>query len=112
MAIQTLEQRASKAPGLSITFLKDKIFGRFESDLEFRLVLYAAAPLYSEHFDPDIALKHNIETVFYAKSHSEWPFRLSQSQANHPKMISIPNRKNISITEINFIQSRRRLWLL
>jgi hypothetical protein len=33
--------------------------------------MYAAAPLYSEHFDPDIALKHNIETVFYAKSHSK-----------------------------------------
>ncbi|KGO71164.1 hypothetical protein PITC_096510 [Penicillium italicum] len=70
-AIHTLEQRASKAPGLSIKFLKDKIFGRFESDLEFRLVMYAAAPLYSEHFDPDIALKHNIETVFYAKSHND-----------------------------------------
>lgn len=65
-------QRASKAPGLSIKFLKEKIFGRFESDLEFRLVMYAAAPLYSEHFDPDIALKHNMETVFYAKSHSEY----------------------------------------
>ncbi|KGO55398.1 Alpha/beta hydrolase fold-1 [Penicillium expansum] len=70
-AIRTLEQRASKAPGLSIKFLKDKIFGRFESDLEFRLVMYAAAPLYSEHFDPDVALKHNIETVFYAKSHND-----------------------------------------
>ncbi|CDM28863.1 hypothetical protein DTO013E5_1323 [Penicillium roqueforti] len=70
-AIRTLEQRASRAPNLSINFLKDKIFGQFESDLEFRLVMYAAAPLYSENFDPDLALKHNIETVFYAKSHND-----------------------------------------
>ncbi|CAG8286806.1 unnamed protein product [Penicillium salamii] len=70
-AIHTLEQRASKAPGLSIKFLKDKIFGRFESDLEFRLIMYAAAPLYSEHFDAEVALKHNIDTAFYAKSHND-----------------------------------------
>lgn len=67
-----MEERASKAPGLSINFLKDKIFGRFESDIEFRLVMYAAAPLYSERFDPDQGLKHNLDTVFYAKSHSKW----------------------------------------
>lgn len=71
-AIHTLEKRAHKAPGLSINFLKDKIFGRFESDIEFRLVMYAAAPLYSERFDPDQGLKHNLDTVFYAKSHSKW----------------------------------------
>ncbi|CAI7630356.1 unnamed protein product [Penicillium glandicola] len=70
-AIRTLEQRTSRAPGLSITFLKDKIFGRFESDLEFRLVMYAAAPLYSENFDPELGLKQNIDTVFYAKSHND-----------------------------------------
>ncbi|KAJ5362362.1 Alpha/beta hydrolase fold-1 [Penicillium brevicompactum] len=70
-AIRTLEERASKAPGLSINFLKDKIFGHFESDIEFRLVMYAAAPLYSERFDPDQGLKHNLDTVFYAKSHND-----------------------------------------
>ncbi|CAG7924915.1 unnamed protein product [Penicillium olsonii] len=70
-AVRTLVERASKAPGLSIKFLKDKIFGRFDSDLEFRLVMYAAAPLYSEHFDADVALKHNLDTVFYAKSHND-----------------------------------------
>jgi pimeloyl-ACP methyl ester carboxylesterase len=36
--------------------------------------MYAAAPLYSEHFDADVALKHNMEMVFYAKSHSKNSF--------------------------------------
>jgi proline iminopeptidase len=53
--------------------LKDKIFGAFESDLEFRLIMHAAAPLYSENFDADVALKRNIETVFLAESHSKMP---------------------------------------
>ncbi|KAJ5946694.1 Alpha/beta hydrolase fold-1 [Penicillium verhagenii] len=70
-AIRTLEQRASRAPGFSINFLRDKVFGRFDSDLEFRLVMYAAAPLYSEKFDAEAALKNNLETTFYAKSHSK-----------------------------------------
>ncbi|KAJ5939459.1 Alpha/beta hydrolase fold-1 [Penicillium verhagenii] len=70
-AIRTLEQRASRAPGFSINFLRDKVFGRFDSDLEFRLVMYAAAPLYSEKFDAEAALKSNLETVFYAKSHND-----------------------------------------
>lgn len=71
MAIKTLEQRASRAPNFAISFLREKVFGRFESDLEFRLVMYAAAPLYSERFDAEAALKSNMGTVFYAKSHSK-----------------------------------------
>ncbi|KAJ5893854.1 Alpha/beta hydrolase fold-1 [Penicillium taxi] len=71
MAIRTLEKRASKAPNFSVKFLRDGIFGKFDSDLEFRLVMYAAAPLYSESFDPEAALKANINTVFYAKSHNQ-----------------------------------------
>ena len=32
--------------------------------------MYAAAPLYSESFDADIALHGNMDSVFYAKSQS------------------------------------------
>ncbi|KAJ5660133.1 Alpha/beta hydrolase fold-1 [Penicillium longicatenatum] len=70
-AIRTLEQRASRAPSFSINFLRDKVFGRFDSDLEFRLVMYAAAPLYSEQFDAESALESNLQTAFYAKSHND-----------------------------------------
>lgn len=59
-----------RAPGLSTRMLRDKIFGQFDSDLEFQLIMYAAAPLYSESFNADIALGRNLDTVFYAKSHS------------------------------------------
>lgn len=50
--------------------LQDKIFGKFDSDIEFQLVMHAAAPLYSEDFNADAALERNLETVFFAKSHS------------------------------------------
>lgn len=59
-----------RAPGLSTRMLRDKIFGQFGSDLEFQLIMYAAAPLYSESFNADIAFGRNLDTVFYAKSHS------------------------------------------
>ncbi|KAJ5740865.1 Alpha/beta hydrolase fold-1 [Penicillium malachiteum] len=71
MAIRTLEQRASRAPSFSINFLREKVFGRFESDIEFQLVMFAAAPLYSEKFDAEAALKNNLSTVFYAKAHND-----------------------------------------
>ncbi|KAL1987560.1 hypothetical protein VTN96DRAFT_3160 [Rasamsonia emersonii] len=67
-AIKVLEQRLHKAPGLSVEMLRNKIFGRFDSDLEFRLVMHAAAPLYSEKFDANIALQKNLDTVFFAES--------------------------------------------
>lgn len=51
--------------------LTGKIFGVFDSDLEFRLIMHAAAPLYSENFDPNAALRKNIETGFNAESHSK-----------------------------------------
>lgn len=64
--------------------------------------MYAAAPLYSENFDPDLALKHNIETVFYAKSHSEFFSTSKQNKADRAKMTSIPSRRNSSIIGTNF----------
>jgi proline iminopeptidase len=70
-AIGILEQRLHRAPGLSVEMLKHKIFGAFESDLEFRLVMWAAAPLYSESFNANSALQGAIGTVYNAESHSE-----------------------------------------
>ncbi|GAD95982.1 hypothetical protein NECHADRAFT_87832 [Paecilomyces variotii No. 5] len=70
-AVSVLEGRLQRAPGLSVIMLREKIFGKFESDIEFRLVIHAAAPLYSEDFNADAALERNLETVFFAKSHSK-----------------------------------------
>jgi proline iminopeptidase len=70
-AIQVLEQRIQKAPSLSIDQLKNKIFGSFQSDAEFQLVMHAAAPLYSESFDANAALAATLKTVYFAVSHSE-----------------------------------------
>ncbi|KAL2830485.1 Alpha/Beta hydrolase protein [Aspergillus cavernicola] len=72
-AIQTLETRLHRAPGLSVSMLRKKIFGRFETDEEFRLVMHAAAPLYTEpdNFDPDVALRRTLETVFNAEAHND-----------------------------------------
>lgn len=69
-AIKVLEKRLHKAPSLSVNQLKNKIFGQFESDEEFRLVMHAAAPLYSEKFDADAALSNTLKTVYFAESHS------------------------------------------
>ncbi|KAH7068511.1 Alpha/Beta hydrolase protein [Paraphoma chrysanthemicola] len=70
-AIQVLESRIHKAPSLSVNQLKNKIFGSFESDAEFQLVMHAAAPLYSETFDADAALAATLKTVYFAESHNE-----------------------------------------
>ncbi|PYH87474.1 alpha/beta-hydrolase [Aspergillus ellipticus CBS 707.79] len=69
-AIATLQTRLHRAPGLSVSMLRTKIFGSFDSDREFQLVMHAAAPLYSERFDPDAALQSNLKTVFNAESHN------------------------------------------
>lgn len=70
-AIKVLEQRLHKAPSLSINMLKNKIFGSFESNAEFQLVMHAAASLYSESFNADAALARNLKTVYFAESHSK-----------------------------------------
>jgi proline iminopeptidase len=69
-ALQVLERRIHKAPNLSMNQLKLKIFGSFESDSEFQLVMHAAASLYSEAFDADAALAASLNTVYFAESHS------------------------------------------
>lgn len=66
-----LQQKLYRAPSLSVNQLKNKIFGSFDSDVEFQLVMHAAAPLYTETFDADAALSKTLETVYYAESHSK-----------------------------------------
>ena len=51
--------------------LKNKVFGAYESDLEFQLISFAMLPLYREDFDPDAALKNFLDVVCVAESHSE-----------------------------------------
>ncbi len=73
-AIEVLKQRLDRAPSLSVNQLKNKIFGSFDSDAEFQLVMHAAAPLYSETFDADSALAKTLQTVYFAESHSKLEF--------------------------------------
>ncbi|KAL4863584.1 hypothetical protein BDV12DRAFT_206385 [Aspergillus spectabilis] len=72
-AITILETRLHRSPGMSVSMLRDKIFGSFTSDTEFRLVMHAAAPLYAEekNFDANKALKKNLETVFNREAHDD-----------------------------------------
>lgn len=52
--------------------LRNKVFGAYDSDEEFRLVHFASMPLYKEVFDPDAALEGCLGTVYVAESHSEF----------------------------------------
>ncbi|KAJ9145514.1 Alpha beta hydrolase fold protein [Pleurostoma richardsiae] len=70
-AIRVLEQRLHKAPSFSVEMLRNKVFGAFESDLEFRLVHLAMSPLYSEAFDANAALRSCLDNVYNAKSHND-----------------------------------------
>lgn len=70
-AITTLKGRLAKAPSFSEDMLRYKVFGAYQSDLEFQLVHFASMPLYKEDFDPNAALRSCQETVYVAESHSE-----------------------------------------
>jgi hypothetical protein len=62
---------------MSISMLRDKIFGSFIDDTEFRLVMHTAAPLYVDaaNFDADHALERARGMVVNAFAHSEFfPF--------------------------------------
>lgn len=67
-----LEEKLYRVPSFSAEMLKGKIFGRFESDLEFQLVHFASMPLYSETFDADLALESSLCNVYNAESHSTY----------------------------------------
>ncbi|KAK7438557.1 hypothetical protein Landi51_11641 [Colletotrichum acutatum] len=70
-AIKTLEARIHKVPSFSVDMLKNKVFGAYESDREFQLIYFAMMPLYRETFDPDAALKSNLDGVYVAESHND-----------------------------------------
>ncbi|KUI59947.1 Proline iminopeptidase [Cytospora mali] len=70
-AIETLKKRLAKAPSFSEDMLRNKVFGAYESDLEFQLVHFASMPLYKEVFDPDAALKSCVNNVYVAESHND-----------------------------------------
>ncbi|KAJ3529865.1 hypothetical protein NM208_g9568 [Fusarium decemcellulare] len=70
-AIKTLESRISKVPSFSREMLRDKVFGAFEDDTEFRLVHFAMMPLYREDYDANGGLKGCRDTVYVAESHND-----------------------------------------
>lgn len=50
--------------------LKNKVFGTFESDMEFQLVHFAMMPLYSENFDANAGLSSCLDNVYNSEAHS------------------------------------------
>ncbi|KAK9421485.1 putative Alpha/Beta hydrolase protein [Seiridium unicorne] len=79
-AIKVLEQRISRAPSFSTEMLKEKVFGRFESDLEFQLVHFASMPLYAENVDANAALQSSLHNVYNAESHSAYDLYSEQEK--------------------------------
>ncbi|KAH3661509.1 hypothetical protein OGAPHI_006356 [Ogataea philodendri] len=68
-AFKVLEQKIPFYPGISLNMLR-KVFGRFESDLEMQLVMFALAPLYSESYNSDEGLAGCLKTKYRAESHN------------------------------------------
>jgi pimeloyl-ACP methyl ester carboxylesterase len=71
-ALENIRDRAlTKAPMASEAMLR-KVFGSFVDDIEFRLVIFAIWPLYSEEeHDRDKTLETIRSIVFNAQSHSK-----------------------------------------
>jgi len=69
-ALRILEERLSRAPCASKEMLVAGVFGSFKNDEEFRLVMFALGPLYSESYNANSALAKTLETVYRAKTHS------------------------------------------
>lgn len=63
------------APGFSVDMLKNKVFGAFESDLEFQLVHFAMMPLYTEKFDANVGLMSCLDNVYNSEAHSKTKLR-------------------------------------
>ncbi|KAH8682021.1 Alpha/Beta hydrolase protein [Xylariales sp. PMI_506] len=72
-AIKALEKRLDRVPTFSMKMLKEKVFGFFENDLEFRLVYHAMSPMYIDDgsYNADAALANNLKTVFNAEAHND-----------------------------------------
>lgn len=114
-AVKVLEGRLSRAPGFSLEMLKEKTFGRFESDLEFRLVHFASMPLYSESFDANAALRSCQDNTYNAESHSKsigcGGVRPGAGPTKRAaQMTCTPSRRSTSTTGISCTSSRRAPW--
>ncbi|PSN70255.1 alpha/beta-hydrolase [Corynespora cassiicola Philippines] len=70
-AIKTLEARVDRAPNFSKEMLRDKVFGAFESDEEFRLVHFAMMPLYREDYNANNGIAACLDTTYVAESHND-----------------------------------------
>ncbi|KAI1064483.1 hypothetical protein LB506_007974 [Fusarium annulatum] len=70
-AIKTLEARISKIPSFSKEMLREKVFGAYDDDEDFRLVHFAMMPLYREDYDANAGLKACRDTVYVAESHND-----------------------------------------
>ncbi|KAF3398842.1 Proline iminopeptidase [Talaromyces pinophilus] len=70
-AIKTMETRLHKAPNFSAQMLRNKVFGAYEDDDEFKLIYFAMMPLYTETYNPDAALRACRGMVFVAESHND-----------------------------------------
>ncbi|KAJ4278979.1 hypothetical protein NW764_006336 [Fusarium oxysporum] len=70
-AIKTLEARISKVPSFSKDMLRDKVFGAYDDDEDFRLVHFAMMPLYREDYDANAGLRSCRDTVYVAESHND-----------------------------------------
>lgn len=108
------------APSFSVEMLQNKVFGTFESDLEFRLVHFAMMPLYSEKFDANAGLSSCLDNVYNSEAHSMthlYLFNLSELRFGHItnyriQTISTLRRRSISITELTCTASQPRPWWL
>ncbi|VEU21586.1 DEKNAAC102601 [Brettanomyces naardenensis] len=69
-AFREMKKRMWKIPNGSISMLK-KVFTKFESDEEMRLIMYTLAPLYSETYDSDLGLKKCLHTKYYSETHNQ-----------------------------------------
>ncbi|KAL7420941.1 hypothetical protein Q5752_004895 [Cryptotrichosporon argae] len=69
-AFTILESRLPRVPLASLGMLR-KVFGSFTDDTEFRLVMFALGPLYSEGaYDPDRGLEGVRRGVYNAETHN------------------------------------------
>lgn len=67
--MDTFRARLHRAPNASIEMIQ-KVFSAFEDDEEFRLIMFALGPLYSESYNANSALKSSRNTIFRAETHS------------------------------------------
>ncbi|KAL2795021.1 alpha/beta-hydrolase [Aspergillus keveii] len=89
-AIETLSTRLHLAPGMSISMLRDKIFGSFIDDTEFRLVMHTAAPLYVDaaNFDADHATLNQVNDL-YSSSEKYFDYRSSLDKISAKTLVIV-----------------------